>query len=104
MKEKIRVIPPSKFAQANFNPELAARIRYPDGVVPFKNVYEKFDEVCELLEQFGSLVLAGKRGTLLTLLPFDKEQTFFLTDQEKMEVVAKRIITKNSKIFGEIAK
>lgn len=73
-------------------------------IMSVTEVNQNFSKAARLVEKSGKLVIFKNNKPRYMLLDLQNEPVLELTDEEKIDVVARRILNKYRKAFEELAK
>ena len=73
-------------------------------IITMTEANQNFSKATKLADKNGSAVIFKNNRPKYLLVDLSQENFFNLTDDEKIEVVAKRILEKHRKAFEELAK
>ena len=72
--------------------------------VPITEAEQNFSHVAELADKNGKVILAKNGKPQYVLIALDRETSFEMTDDEKIDFVAARILKQYRHAFEELAK
>ena len=75
-----------------------------DQVVSISEANQNFSRIARLAEEKGSVVIFKKNKPKFKLVSLEQSTDLDLTDDEKIDLVALRILKKYHKAFEELAK
>lgn len=73
-------------------------------IVTMTEANQNFSKAARLADKMGSAVIFKNNKPKYILMDIEKASPLDLTDNEKIEVVAKRILNKHRRAFEELAK
>ena len=73
-------------------------------VVSITEANQNFSRVTRIVDKQGSAVIFKNNKPKYMLVSWEDSQALALTDDEKIDVVAKRVLNKHRKAFEELAK
>ncbi len=75
-----------------------------NSIVSITEANQNFTKVAKVAELNGSAVIFKNNKPKFILMDIEKNSFFELTDDEKIEIAAKRILQKHKQAFEELAK
>ena len=75
-----------------------------DKIVSISEANQNFSRVARLAEEKGEVVIFKNNKPKYKLIDLDQDTTIEMTDDEKIEFVAKRIMKEYREAFEELAK
>lgn len=73
-------------------------------IVPISEANQNFSKVCRLVEQEGELYIFKNNKPKYKLVDLEQDNEIRMTENEKIDFVAMRILKKYRKAFEELAK
>ena len=73
-------------------------------VLSITEANQNFSKATRIVDKQGSVVIFKNNKPTYMLVSWEDTQALALTDDEKIDVVAKRILNKHRKAFEELAK
>ena len=73
-------------------------------VLSITEANQNFSKVTRIVDKQGSAVIFKNNKPKYMLVSWEDSQALALTDDEKIDVVAKRVLNKHRKAFEELAK
>lgn len=73
-------------------------------VLSITEVNQNFSKATRIVDKQGSVVIFKNNKPKYMLVSWEDTQALALTDDEKIDVVAKRVLNKHRKAFEELAK
>lgn len=73
-------------------------------VLSISEANQNFSRATRIVDKQGSVVIFKNNKPKYMIVSWEDSQALALTDDEKIEVVAKRILNKHRKAFEELAK
>ena len=73
-------------------------------VISITEANQNFSRVTRIVDKQGSVVIFKNNKPKYMLVSIEDGQALALTDDEKIDVIAKRILNKHRKAFEELAK
>ncbi len=73
-------------------------------VLSITEANQNFSRVTRIVDKQGSAVIFKNNKPKYMLVSWEDSQALALTDDEKIDVVAKRVLNKHRKAFEELAK
>ena len=73
-------------------------------IVPITEAKQNFSHVTELADKNGKVIIFKDGKPRYVLITFDSATTFEMTDEEKIDFVAARILKRYRHAFEELAK
>ena len=75
-----------------------------DHIITMTEANQNFSKAAKLAEKNGSVVIFKNNMPKYMLVDLSKNPIIDLTDDEKIEIVSKRILSKHVRAFKELAK
>lgn len=73
-------------------------------IVSMTEANQNFSKVTKLVDKNGSAIIFKNNNPKYLIVDLNKNQILDLTDDEKIDIVAKRILKKHKAAFDELAK
>ncbi len=73
-------------------------------VLSISEANQNFSRATRIVDKQGSVVIFKNNKPKYMIVSWEDSQALALTDDEKIDVVAKRVLTKHRKAFEELAK
>jgi len=73
-------------------------------IVPISEANQNFSKVCRLVEKEGELYIFKNNKPKYKLIDLEQDNEIRMTEDEKIDFVAARILKKYRKAFEELAK
>jgi len=84
--------------------EVKPMILNTDHIITMTEANQNFSKAAKLAEKNGSVVIFKNNMPKYMLVDLSKNPIIDLTDDEKIEIVSKRILSKHVRAFKELAK
>ena len=75
-----------------------------NNIVSITEANQNFSKATRIVDKQGSVVIFKNNKPKYMLVSWEDTQALALTDDEKIDVVAKRVLNKHRKAFEELAK
>ena len=75
-----------------------------DKIVSISEANQNFSKVARMTEQFGELYIFKNNKPKYKLVDIEKDTTIEMTDDEKIDFVAARVLKQYRRAFEELAK
>ena len=75
-----------------------------DQIVSISQANQNFSKVARLADKTGSVVIFKNNKPKYKLIDLEREEEQCMTDDEKIDIIAARILKKYHKAFEELAK